>query len=242
MHRFDITAVINGHREGLLAPTSLRSMAIATDFAAKAGYSVQLLAILDRPDALTREVFQSAREARANLEIIEVDRGDLGHARNDAVSRAAGRYAAFLDADDLWSKNWLTEAARLADNDTRDIVWHPEINVYFGTHNHVVLHRGMEHPRFKLASLAHTNLWTALSFVSTELLRRIPYASTDLKNNIGFEDWSWNVEIIKRGGLHKIVPGTSHAIRTKPISLLSQTNAAQCIPLPTDYFRSALPT
>ena len=35
--------------------------------------------------------------------------GDLGRVRNALVPRATGRYIAFLDADDLFSENWLAE-------------------------------------------------------------------------------------------------------------------------------------
>ncbi|MEK6420531.1 MAG: glycosyltransferase family A protein [Burkholderia gladioli] len=237
MSTFDITAVINGHAEGLLAHASLRSLKQSADFAEQHGLRVEWLAVLDRPTALTVDVFDEFARAHPALRVLRVDHGDLGYSRNTAAEAAQGDYIAFLDADDIWSEDWLLRAHACARADSRDIAWHPEVNVYFGVARNLFLHMDMEDPRFHLANLAYSNAWTSLCFVRTAFLRSVPYAGTHLKHHIGYEDWCWNIDVIEHGGLHKIVPHTAHAIRSRHVSLVKQTAAAGCIPRPSDLFR-----
>ena len=240
MHTFDVTAVINGHTEGLMALSSLRSLARNADTARLAGLKIELIAVLDKPDPLTLEIFESFANMRTDIRVEVVDMGDLGFARNKAAALASGKWISFLDADDIWADRWLVEAFTAAENDPRQVVWHPAVNVYFGARAHLFLHGDMDDPQFDISTLSYTNLWTALAFVSAEFLRQTPYARTDLKRNIGYEDWSWNIEVVNQGAIHKVVPGIAHAIRTKSVSLLSQTIAAGCIAHPTHFFRHVL--
>jgi glycosyltransferase involved in cell wall biosynthesis len=237
MHTFDITAVINGHAEGLLAVSSLRSMVAAAEFAEKHGVKVELLAILDKPDVLTIEVFEEFAREHPELRIEQVEHGDLGYSRNSGAQMALGKWTSFLDADDIWGEDWLYAAHKAAESDGREVVWHPDVNVLFGATPHIYVHTDMEDASFDLALLAFTNPWTSLSFVRTEFVRRVPYTGTRLRENIGYEDWSWNVDTIDNGAIHKVVPNTAHAIRTKLNSLVKQTTAAGCIRRPSEFLR-----
>ena len=240
MTNFDITAVINGHSEGLLANASLNSLSRCADVAAASGLRVEMLAVLDRPTEVTLHVFESFAAKRADLRVVTVQHGDTGYARNTAANEARGKWIGFLDADDIWGANWLLEAYKAAEADPRNVAWHPEVNVYFGVTPHIFLHVDMEDPSFHLAHLAYTNAWTSLVFTSRQFLRAVPNTGTDLKNNIGYEDWRWNIDVVNNGGIHKIVPNTSHAIRTRHTSLVKQTSAAVCIPRPSDLFRNEI--
>lgn len=181
-----------------MALSSLRSLARNADTARLAGLKVELIAILDKPDPLTLEVFQNFANLRTDIRVEVVDMGDLGFARNKAAALASGKWISFLDADDIWADRWLVEAFTAAENDPRQVVWHPEVNVYFGARAHLFLHGDMDEPQFNISTLAYTNLWTALAFVSAEFLRKTPYAGTNLKQNIGYEDWSWNIEVVNQ--------------------------------------------
>lgn len=240
MAAYDITAVINGHTEGLVAQASLQSLSKCADIATSSGVSVELLAILDKPDEITREVFDEFARSRPDLRIKIVQHGDLGFSRNTAVAEAQGRWIGFLDADDIWGGNWLVRAHAAAEADSRKVAWHPEVNAYFGVTPNIFLHVDMEDKAFHIADLTYTNLWTSLCFTAADFLRSVPYAGTDLKNNLGYEDWCWNIDFINNGGIHKIVPDTAHAIRTRNVSLVKQTSAAGCIPRPSELFRNII--
>lgn len=240
MSIFDITAVINGHAEDLLAYQSLQSLKKCAVVAESEGIKIELLAVLDRPSELTTAVFQQFASENPQLRVIVVDHGDLGYSRNSAAQDAKGKYIAFLDADDIWGEDWLVRAFAAAEADQRNIAWHPEVNVYFGVTPNLFLHMDMEDPRFHIANLVYANAWTSLCFVSTAFLRSVPYVGTRLKDHIGYEDWCWNIDVVDNGGLHKVVPKTAHAIRTRNVSLVKQTTAAGCIPRPSDLFRNRI--
>lgn len=237
MRPIDITAVINGHSEGLMALSSLRSLLAAADFAVKRGLNVELLAILDRPDPMTAEVFDEFARQHPQLRVIKVELGDVGYARNYGAQTASGKWTSFLDADDLWCEDWLHASHTAAEAEPREVVWHPDVNVLFGATPHIYTHMDMDDPLFDMALVAFTNPWTSLSFVRTAFLRSVPYTGTHLNQNIGYEDWSWNIDAIDNGAIHKVVPDTAHSIRTKLVSLVKRTTAAGCINRPTDFHR-----
>lgn len=242
MSNFDVTAIITAHREGLIANTSLKSLKKAVEHARAAGVRVEVIAMLDNADDMTAELFYEAYKIIPGISVNRVSFGDAGFSRNSAAQLAQGKYIALLDADDLWMEEWITKAFAAAESDSREVVWHPETNVYFGdpARSHLFIHHDMEDPQFRIATLVHTNCWTSLCLAKTSLFRKVPYTGTDLKGKIGYEDWSWNIDVIEAGAIHKIVPGTAHMIRMKKTSLLRVTNDFGCIPRPTDFFRKRL--
>lgn len=240
MTHFDITVIVNAHREGLLVGPSLRSVQASVAAALDANISIQVIAVLDRSDDVTKNIFDEWQLPNLTVNICHVEYGDLGMSRNYGVSRAQGRWIAFLDADDLWSRNWLTAAFRAAEDEVRLSVWHPETNLCFGVRPHIFMHVDMDTAGFDPSILVETNAWTALSFASRALLTQVPYRATAFDRQIGYEDWGWNLETLSKGAVHKTVAGTAHAIRTKNVSLVSKTTGAFCLPYPPILFRSLL--
>lgn len=190
--------------------------------------------MLDRADALTREIV--AGNSPADLRLLDVDFGDVGLARNHAVRAARGDYIAFLDADDLWGAEWLARAAPAAHARDGPTIWHPEVNIHFGTARHLFVHIDMESEAFRPDALIVRNHWSALSFAARELYLGNPYPASDLQEGFGFEDWAWNMQTIGRGIVHKVVPGTGHAIRRRPDrSLAWHAAMADAVPCPGRY-------
>src|SRR5690606_2712572 len=126
----DISVIITAHREGLVAGPTLRSVQDAIDhIACSMSKSAEIVVVLDRADEITRSILCDS--AIPISRAIETDEGDPGQARNRGVDIARGRYVTFIDADDLWSFNWLTEAYKLLES-RPDIIAHSNCNVVFG--------------------------------------------------------------------------------------------------------------
>ncbi|MDQ0042404.1 glycosyltransferase family 2 protein [Variovorax boronicumulans] len=240
MSKTDITAVVNGHREGLLLKPALDSVRACFESTREKNLKAELLVAMDRSDELTMEVVSNGIAGMENARIVPMDNGDVGRCRNQAALMAEGEYVAFLDGDDLWSPNWLADALSMVRSDPRELVLHPEVNVYFGHDPHVFVHVDAESNDFDIGALALVNYWTSLCFVRREFLVQHPYPETNLAAQMGYEDWGWNLKVISGGAIHKCVPGTGHAIRMKQVSLVRQTTSAGCIAAPSDIFRTAL--
>ncbi|MBW8718222.1 MAG: glycosyltransferase [Variovorax paradoxus] len=240
MKQVDVTAVVTVHREGLLLKPTLDSLSQSAKTANLEGITTEIMIVMDRPDALTSNLVERYKLQNVNARIFTSNTGDVGMSRNLAASNAMGKYVAFLDGDDLWGKNWLSAAFNMLKNEDREVILHPEVNVYFGRDPHVFVHIDMEDQRFDIACLALTNYWTSLCFATTAFLLRNPYPASNLGEQIGFEDWSWNLASVAAGALHKVVPGTGHAIRMKHASLLRQTSSAGCMAAPSDAFIQVL--
>lgn len=236
---FDISVVVNAHREGLLLLPSLRSAATCIEHAEKLGLRCELVVALDRPDDATLEMAAHAETLTKSVLNLRLDFGDLGESRNSAVNHCRGKYVAFLDGDDLFCSNWLTDAFAFSESDERLLVLHPDFSLYFGITPHVYKHVGMDDPSFEVSILAYTNPWTALCFAPRDLLVRCPYPRTDLSKQVGYEDWGWNMRAVVEGAFHLTVPRTFHFVRQKVISLVRQTTAAGCFPAyPQGLFKS----
>ena len=110
----DISVIITAHREGVIAGATARSALAALGATRSAGLSDEIILVLDRADAITAQVLCYGLDGQAR--VLETSEGDPGQARNRGIEAANGRCATFLDADDLWSENWLLEAWKMIEN------------------------------------------------------------------------------------------------------------------------------
>ena len=234
----EITAILNVHREGILARSSLLSIARARHTAEAAGIAVEVLAIADCSDRTTLDTLASTTGVR----VLETSVHDLGLARNVGVGAAKGRYIAFLDGDDLWGGNWLRSAYERATAESEGVVWHPEACLYFGSKYgpHWLIHPDMETIEGDWVTLGIRNQWTSLSFAPRTTYLEVPYRRTNLAAGFGKEDWSWNSEVVAHGHLHKPVPGTAHLVRMRDDSLVRRTDAAKALMTPSTLLRNRI--
>jgi glycosyltransferase involved in cell wall biosynthesis len=204
--KFDLTCVLTGHREGRLAIPSLRSFWIAIEHARAAGYKVQTILCLDRPDALTQSIFESFK--KQTDELIICDYGDQGKVRNEAVDKAKGKYTAFLDGDDLWSRPWLQQGLEFLAEQGSGVIAHPEFNYFFEKQGSYYCQIDQEAPEFRMDLLRIANYWDALSICETKCHVDHPFCERDIEAGWAYEDWFWNCETLAAEYKHKIVPNT----------------------------------
>lgn len=229
-----ISAVINLHDEGLVAHPSLASFELCCRTASDAGYAVERIAVLDRPDQSTRAVIEHRAAGFDRIEVVEY--GDLGQSRNYAQRLARGHYLAFFDADDLWGSPWLLEAARLCDGLDADaeVVCHHEYRYWFTTIDFDNQARtgvptatassflrlvDSDAAEFDVSAFVFANLYASQCLARRELFGRYPYPPVDRTSGFGVEDWAWNIDTLCRGVRHAVVPETVCLVRQKPDSL-----------------------
>jgi hypothetical protein len=222
-----VSVVINAHKEGSLLQFAHKSALLACK-ALKDDLKVdsEILIICDRPDDKTRFLANSLEASRS----ITVDFGDLGLSRNFGVSESAGNFVAFLDADDMWSENWLSCCFSAQLKATEAEVYHPELNYFFGhgrTKNSktVFRHLPSDSEDFDKFMLTTSNAWTALSAAAKEIYLKIPYEPVSATLRNGFEDWTFNLRVMEMGIRHAVVPKTAHFIRDKPWSTMRSEHA-----------------
>jgi len=220
-------AVLTAHSEGVLAGPSIISFEQAIDEARNMGLAVDGLIVLDRPTAATRLQFSGAQ---ARHRVIETDLGDPGLARNAAVDAACSEFVSFLDADDLWSRNWIWRAHALCADDPRFVVAHSEVNVIFGKVRQMWWHVDSRAPGFDPTYLRTGNYWDAMSFGARTIYRRHPFVPNDLRRGFGHEDWHWNCVTLAAGIDHRPVEGTVHFKRRRNGSQMALCDAVDAMP------------
>lgn len=223
----DITAVITGHREGVMAGVSIRSFLDCIDFAKTRGVSVEVLGVLDRPDRKTRDVFSALSEL--GHRVIELDFGDQGQARNCAVERSSGKYVAFLDGDDLWSLNWLVEALKVCEDSPGKVICHPEYNWFFDQNSNVLLMTDDRDPFYQENFLRFANYWDALCLAPRQAHLDAPYCARDVAGGFAYEDWHWNCETVSLGYRHWVATDTIHFKRRRKDSQTLRASAAKVL-------------
>ena len=122
----DVSVVLNMHREALYLVPTLKSLVQCAARARDEGVIVELVAVFDRADDATREVFR-AHDLSVFVAVkeVDVDVGSLGLARNAGIGRADGEYVWTSDADDLVSSNAIVAllAAARGHGEVCSMVW-----------------------------------------------------------------------------------------------------------------------
>ncbi|QEH34269.1 GDP-mannose-dependent alpha-mannosyltransferase [Aquisphaera giovannonii] len=228
----DTSVVITAHREGWFSHRTLRSVRRAVAFAAERGVNAEVVAVLDRPDALTRSFFRDQADVRCH----EVDLGDRGAARNFGVRQSTGRYINPLDGEDLLGRTWLWKAFCGAERAGHPAAWTPEISVIFEDQIVVWRHPSSDDPDFRPERLVDDRQWLPSLLVPREIALRIPFAECPLDSGFGSEDWHWHCELLAAGVAIRAVEGTTFFRRRCPTSRSEIHSRGDAIHPPTRLF------
>lgn len=238
----DISAIITAHAEGPMAALSFHSLLDAVTEARRLGLTVEVLVVLDNPTSATVSAL-SAAESRGAI-ISEVSFADQGAVRNYAVESSSGDYIAFLDGDDLWSENWLTDSYDLCSQDPSAIA-HPELNWFFERSGNLFFQADQTDPDFKPEFLRVSNYWDALCLAPVRAYKDHPFSTRAISHGYAYEDWHWNMETIEGGYIHRVVPDTIHFKRRRAFSQNIQAHRNRSLTRPSrflDYGWSAAAT
>lgn len=226
----DITAIVTAHAETLLAGPTMRSADAAIARAEAAGLKVERLIGLDAPTPECRAFFEGG--LLDHWRRIEMDHRDQGLARNTLAEAASGRWLAFLDADDLWSENWLKIAAETIHKEEENgvnAITHPEVNWVFDGADNIMAKVGQDDILFNPHLTPFRNYYDALAFAPRAAHLAHPYAKRDIARGFAFEDMQWNIETMAAGWRHVVAPGTIIFKRRRPDSQTRQANRRRVV-------------
>ncbi|WP_183093438.1 glycosyltransferase [Nocardioides stalactiti] len=226
----DLSVVVTAHSETVVCGPTMRSADLAVAAARDRGYSVETIIALDGATEETKAYFAQSRFD--HWQRWEFAEGDLGRVRNAAVGRSEGRYLAFLDADDLFSENWLAEgvgALQSAEQEGRRVIAHPELNVMFDGGNSVLVHIDQSSPLFTPHFAYLRNYHDSLCLTPREAHVAIPYTSRDIPNGLSFQDWQFSIETMAAGWEHVLVRDTIIFKRRRDTSLGQESSNRRSI-------------
>jgi hypothetical protein len=231
MTAFDITLALTAHSETVIAGPTMRSAEAAIRAAEAEGLSIERLIGFDTCTEECRTYFSSPAFAR--WEVAEFGFRDQGRTRNALARVAKGRWLAFLDGDDLFSENWLVEAARLLETARKAgkrIIVHPELNWGFDADQFVLTKPAQDDPLFTPYYFSITNYYDALCVAPCEVWLDHPYAHRAIPDGFAYEDWQWGIETMAAGWHHVVAENTVIFKRRRDSSQTHQSsNRMACI-------------
>lgn len=230
MSAFDLSLVVTAHNENLVSGPTMKAADIAVKAARDAGHSVETIIVLDNATEDTTRYFQQPRfdhwERWVRTE------GDLGRVRNAVIPETQGRFVAFLDADDIFSENWLADGIALLDRAERDgecVIAHPELNMIFDGINYTIRVLDQDSPLFTPYFCYFGNYYDSLCMTPREAHLETAYVSRDIPNGLSFQDWQFGIETMAKGWKHLTVPDTVIFKRRRDFSLVRESSARQSI-------------
>jgi glycosyltransferase involved in cell wall biosynthesis len=226
----DLTLVVTAHNETSVCGPTMRSADLAVAAARAAGITVQTVIGLDSATDATTTYFRQPRFD--HWERWEYDERDLGRVRNAMLPRTDGRLIAFLDADDLFSENWLVEAVRTldaAEERGQRAIAHPELNIVFDGMKSIWVNLPDDSPLFTPHYLYLRHPYDSLCMAPREAHLEIPYVTRDVLNGLSFQDFQFTIESLDAGWRHLVVQDTVIFKRRRDFSLVTESNTRKSI-------------
>lgn len=226
----DLTLIVTAHNETVVAGPTMRSAELAVAAARERGYSVQQIIALDMATEATSTYFHQSRFDHWERRVMH--EGDLGMVRNALVPETEGEYIAFLDADDIFSENWLAEAmATVTEGHARGagLIASPELEVLFDRNVAATRNLEQDSPLFTPYFLYLRGYYDSLCVAPRQAHLDVPYARRDIPNGLAFQDFQFAIETMAKGWKHVIVKDTIIFKRRRPSSLVTESLARRAI-------------
>jgi glycosyltransferase involved in cell wall biosynthesis len=217
----DLSVIVTTHGEGLDLHATLRNVLVGVAQAEARGISTEVVVVVDRPTSATAHYL---RDAGAQLlsdirhVVLPVNNGDPGLSRMSGVNASSGKYIALVDGDNLFNETWLAAAVEFLRKKPENYVAHPAFVVTFGSRANVRITQGMDSPRFGYGDLLNENPWDTAAVMERALLLAHPYRAFPLAEQLGPEDWVWNIDTVLVGVRHVPVPETVMFYRAKTVA------------------------
>jgi hypothetical protein len=208
----------------------MRAADLAVEAARAQGLSVQTIIGLDAPTDATLTYFHQPHFDHWERRILQ--ERDLGRVRNALVPECDGRHVAFLDADDLFSENWLAEGVLALDamaEHGRRAIAHPELNVIFDGTKAVLLNIEPSSRLFTPHYLYFRHYYDSLCMAPREAHLEIPYVTRDVPNGLSYQDFQFTIETMAAGWQHIVVKDTIIFKRRRDFSLVTESNTRKSV-------------
>jgi hypothetical protein len=226
----DLTLIVTAHDETAVCGPTMRSADLAVEAARARGFTVQPIIGLDAATEATSAYFMQPHFDHWERRVLQ--EGDLGKVRNAMVPETDGRYIAFLDADDLFSENWLAEGVAALDaagERGERAIAHPELNVVFDGDRVVLVNIDQSSPLFTPHYLYFRHYYDSLCLAPREAHLEVPYVTRDVPNGLSFQDFQFTIETLAADWRHIVVRDTIIFKRRRDVSLVTESNTRKSI-------------
>jgi hypothetical protein len=226
----DLMVVVTAHDETAVCGPTMRAADLAVETARARGLSVQTVICLDAPTEATSTYFHQPHFDHWERRVMQ--ERELGRVRNALVPDCDGRYIAFLDADDLFSENWLAEAVAALDAAAErgeSAIAHPELNVIFDGSKSVLLNVDQSSPLFTPHYLYFRHYYDSLCMAPREAHLESPYVTRDVPNGLSYQDFQFTIETMAAGWRHVVVKDTIIFKRRRDVSLVTESNTRKSV-------------
>ena len=220
----DLSVAITAHEEGLLAHKTMLSVMLGLKEVISQGYSAEIIIHIDNGDERTKKYFKRYKNIK-NFSIYENSFGDSGMSRNFAARKAKGKYVAFVDADDLYSANYFTEAIRMLECSKEEIVVHAEAILLFGVgrENILSIEQDSNSGNSDALQLIGANKWGSEIVGKRDTFIKCSYPKKG--NGYGYEDYTLNIKLLNMGVAHRVARKTVRFYRRTDNSVLALENS-----------------
>ena len=169
--------------------------------------NIEHIIVDDGSDNYTKTILSKVNYDK--VRVIFKENEGVCKARNLAINESKGKYILPLDGDDKISPNYIGDAVKLLEGDTKIRFVTSEISQMFGLGNGQII---VKLP-LNIGMLLSRNLFTVTTMFRKEDAIKIGGFDSDFKE--GLEDWSFWISLVELGGDVDVVPGVNFYYRIK---------------------------